>query len=89
MGDAHFDGTIDILLSEDLAPVDPNAIYTLIDVSGAFNSTASFNLPDGYRAGVQGNSIVFGSSNAVPEPSSWILLILGAAGICLYRRRRV
>ena len=33
-------------------------------------------------------SITFGDSNALPEPSTWALLILGAAGLLYFRKRK-
>ncbi len=32
-------------------------------------------------------TLTFGDHNAIPEPSTWALLILGAAGLLYWRKR--
>ena len=43
----------------------------------------------GYLSVLDGKlSVTLGDSSSIPEPSSWLLLILGAAGIAYFRKRR-
>ncbi|MBR0236600.1 MAG: autotransporter-associated beta strand repeat-containing protein [Thermoguttaceae bacterium] len=79
----------------------PGATYDIIAQSeGTFtdeqlNESYWTNLIDGGLPFYMGLSVVDGSivrvnidANAIPEPSTWALLILGAAGLMLVRKRK-
>ncbi len=64
------------------------------DVPGYWESLYSGNLPEYYTTSVFTNAAGYGivrlsspSANEVPEPSTWALLLLGAAGLLYVRKR--
>lgn len=85
------------------ADADPEKNYTLIEAEGGlgkYSDTAFWNAllsteDSNWELAVVGNSLqaILGAGSgladpSVPEPSTWALLVLGAAGLCLVCRKR-
>ena len=84
-----------------LSAIVPGATYDIIAQSdGTFtdnqlNESYWTNLIDGGLPSYMGLSVIDGSivrlnidANAVPEPSTWALLIIGAAGLLYWRKKK-
>ncbi|MBP3693795.1 MAG: PEP-CTERM sorting domain-containing protein [Thermoguttaceae bacterium] len=96
------EGTLDIsedaILELLFTDADPDKVYTLIEAEGGLGeyADAAFwtNLltaaaDTNWHLEVSGNMVnaVFGTDPAVPEPATWVLLILGTFGL-LYCRKK-
>ncbi|MDO4629323.1 MAG: PEP-CTERM sorting domain-containing protein, partial [Planctomycetia bacterium] len=71
-----------------------NEKQNTLDVFSGLNDTTMFQNVDlyfsqsGWYGYINGNGqVVFGASNAVPEPSTWVLLALATLGIGYLRKR--
>ncbi len=91
-----FDIAPDSILELTVGSVAPGATYAIIqdadsDIAGVdfWNSILSPESSYYWTLSVDGNTLYASlDANAVPEPSTWALLILGAAGLMYFRKRK-
>ena len=79
------DSFTDLVFITTTSDADAASIYDAVK-----NATFSYYFP-GYEVKLDGKNILLSGtldSNAVPEPSTWALLILGAAGLLYVRKRK-
>ena len=96
------EGTLDIsedaILELLFTDADPDKVYTLIEAEGGLGEYADATFwtnlltaaaDTNWHLEVSGNMVnaVFGTDPAVPEPATWVLLILGTFGL-LYCRKK-
>ncbi|MBO5437649.1 MAG: autotransporter-associated beta strand repeat-containing protein, partial [Thermoguttaceae bacterium] len=94
--DISEDAVLELLFSD----ADPSKTYTLIEAEGGLGEYADAEFwtdllttaaDTNWQLQVVGNTLqaVFGASDSVPEPATWALLVLGAAGLFIVRKKRV
>jgi len=94
--DISEDAVLELLFND----ADPNNVYTLIEAEGGLGEYADAEFwtdllttaaDTNWQLQVAGNTLqaVFGASDSVPEPAAWALLVLGAAGLFIVRKKRV
>ncbi|MBP3693523.1 MAG: autotransporter-associated beta strand repeat-containing protein [Thermoguttaceae bacterium] len=89
------DAVLELLLND----VIPGATYTLIEAEDGLGDYADaefwtdlLTAEDAYiwNLSIVGNTLQAAiDTNAVPEPAAWVLLVLGAAGLFIVRKKRV
>ncbi len=77
--------TFDILAGQSLSGFDYQATFTPAQLAAAPNSGESV----AYSGGLFSDGGNTFTVSAVPEPSSWVLLVSGVAGLCLLGRRKL
>ena len=91
-GDLNLNGTVFVNLTEDIAPIPYVTRYqvfnvtsgNILDVSGV-----SLAFPEWYSHGGEWALTADGALvMKLPEPSTWALMILGAAGLLYWRKRK-
>jgi hypothetical protein len=70
---------------------DPNEIVQITDLVGATTlpTAESFSVIDGPQYGVRYGGVAFTGVSAVPEPSTWAMMVVGFAGLGFAARRRM
>ncbi|MEX1110933.1 MAG: autotransporter-associated beta strand repeat-containing protein [Chthoniobacterales bacterium] len=83
----EFGGTLDLTFSSNFSTLGSVKIFDFENYSGGFDNFSTTGLADGYSATFDSLS---GTVNVVPEPSTYALLALAAAGLGAHvvRRRR-
>ena len=83
----QFGGTLDLTFSSNFSTLGSVKIFDFENYSGGFDNFSTTGLADGYSATFDSLS---GTVNVVPEPSTYALLALAAAGLGAHvvRRRR-
>ncbi|MDO4569976.1 MAG: LamG-like jellyroll fold domain-containing protein [Planctomycetia bacterium] len=81
LGDAS---TLEVNLHDTTAG-DPIALFTADSIAGSF---ADINLSPEWTSFFDGNTFYIASTASVPEPTTWLLLVLGVASLCWVRRRK-
>ena len=91
-GDLDLNGTLFVNFTDDQGPIDDFQIFNVnngtMDLSGltlAFPEWYSY--ADAWMLSPTGLLMAVPDPNATPEPSTWALLILGAAGMLYWRKR--
>lgn len=89
------DSTLNLLLADDYTP-EVGDCFTILTATGAITQEIPFSwsslLADAYQEDwmlfSQGNSLILyrGNENTIPEPTTWVLLVLGLVGIMKVRR---
>lgn len=83
-------GNLNVSLADGFE-VDPSSIYTLIEAKdGAVLDLSQMSIltSGNFYVDMMNGNVVLGGASALPEPAAWTLMILGIAGICVYRRKK-
>ena len=91
-GNLDLNGTLFVNFTDDQEPVDTFQIFNVnngtMDVSDiTLEFPEWYSYGDAWMLSPTGLLMAVPDPNAVPEPSTWALLILGAAGLLYYRKR--
>jgi hypothetical protein len=86
-GEVAFGGALNLIFSNDFSTSGSVKIFDFENYSGGFGSFSATGLADGYSATFDDGT---GLVTVVPEPSTYALLVLAAAGlgVRVIRRRR-
>ncbi len=92
-GDLDLNGTLFVNFTDDQGPLETFQIFTVnngtMDVSGmTLEFPEWYSYGDAWMLSPAGLLMAVPDPNAVPEPSTWALLILGAAGLLYFRKRK-
>lgn len=91
-GDLDLNGTLFVNFTDDQGPIDDFQIFNVnngtMDLSGlTLEFPEWYSYADAWMLSPTGLLMAVPDPNAVPEPSTWALLILGAAGMLYWRKR--